>query len=100
MCIRDRYKRIVISLHNLSRTPAANFGLSATQIALVNALQQKDAIIFQFANAYAAKNWCDAKNLVICYEDDEVVPVSYTHLDVYKRQMQTCRHTGKLCTGC
>lgn len=71
--VSAKYKRIVISLHNLSRTPAANFGLSATQIALVNALQQKDAIIFQFANAYAAKNWCDAKNLVICYEDDEVI---------------------------
>jgi hypothetical protein len=38
--------------------------------------QQTTAITFLFGNAYAAKNWCDAKNLVVCYEDDAIVQLS------------------------
>lgn len=68
------FKKVVISTHNMGRTPGNNFGLTSNSIALVNALQQKtNSILFQFGNAYAAKNWSDAKNLVICYEDDDVV---------------------------
>ncbi len=68
------FKKVVIGLHNMGRTPGNNFGLTSNSIALVNSLQQKtNSIVFQFGNAYAAKNWCDAKNLVICYEDDEMV---------------------------
>jgi CubicO group peptidase (beta-lactamase class C family) len=28
---------------------------------------------FVFGNPYAIKNWCDAKNMIACYEDDEVI---------------------------
>ncbi len=68
------FKKVVIGVHNMGRTPGNNFGLTNNNIALVNALQQRtSSIVFQFGNAYAAKNWCDAGNLVICYEDDEIV---------------------------
>ncbi|MFT3979553.1 MAG: glycoside hydrolase family 3 N-terminal domain-containing protein [Ferruginibacter sp.] len=68
------YKKIVIGLHNMSRNAAANFGISALDISAVNILQDKsNSIILQFGNAYAAKNWCNAKNLLICYEDDDIV---------------------------
>jgi beta-glucosidase-like glycosyl hydrolase/CubicO group peptidase (beta-lactamase class C family) len=68
------YKKIVIGLHDMGRNASGNFGLSTTDIALVNQLQEKtNSLILQFGNAYAAKNWCNAKNLVICYEDDEIV---------------------------
>jgi beta-glucosidase-like glycosyl hydrolase/CubicO group peptidase (beta-lactamase class C family) len=68
------YKRIVIGLHNLSRSPATNFGLTAADVKLVTDLQQSNtAITFLFGNAYAAKNWCSAANLVVCYEDDSIV---------------------------
>ncbi|MBC7868018.1 MAG: serine hydrolase, partial [Gloeobacteraceae cyanobacterium ES-bin-316] len=72
--IGKAYKKVVIGIHNMGRTPGNNFGLSQQSIALVNMLQQKtNSIIFQFGNAYAAKNWCDAKNLVLCYEDDDII---------------------------
>ncbi len=72
--IHKNFKKVVVGLHNLGRSPASNFGLSSLTIALVNELQQKtNSILLQFGNAYAAKNWCDAKNLVICYEDDDII---------------------------
>ena len=68
------YKKIVIGIHNLNRAPANNFGISAQAVSLVNQLQQKNnAVTLLFANAYAVKNFCDAKNLVVCYEDDSII---------------------------
>lgn len=68
------YKKLVIGLHNMGRNASNNFGLKDTEISVVNQLQQNgNSIVLQFGNAYAAKNWCNAGNLVICYEDDAVV---------------------------
>jgi beta-N-acetylhexosaminidase len=74
--IRKRYKHVVIGVHALGRAPANNFGLSATAISLVNQLQQTDAITFVFGNSYAVKNFCDAKNLVLAYEDEEIAQMT------------------------
>ncbi len=72
--IKKEFKKVVIAVHNLSRSPATNFGLDAGDVALVNKLQKNtNSIILQFGNAYAAKNWCDAANLMVCYEDDEII---------------------------
>lgn len=72
--IKAAYKNVVIGLHNMGRSSATNFGVTEQEIALLSQLQQQtNSIIFQFGNAYAAKNWCDALNLVVCYEDDAVV---------------------------
>lgn len=68
------YKYVVIGVHGYARSPVNNFGLSKNAISLVTELQQKTkAITFIFGNPYAIKNWCDAKNLVACYEDDEII---------------------------
>jgi beta-N-acetylhexosaminidase len=68
------YKKVVIGLHDMTRSAASNFGVSELSVALINQLQEKtNSIVFQFGNAYAAKNWCNAKNLVVCYEDDEII---------------------------
>jgi beta-glucosidase-like glycosyl hydrolase/CubicO group peptidase (beta-lactamase class C family) len=72
--ISKEFKKVIIGIHNINRTPANNFGLNTQSVKLVNELNQKtNSIIFQFANTYAAKNWCDAKNLVVCYEDDDII---------------------------
>jgi len=72
--LKSGYKNIVIGVHNMGRSSAGNFGITEHEISLISQLQQQaNSIIFQFGNAYAAKNWCDARNLVICYEDDDVV---------------------------
>jgi beta-N-acetylhexosaminidase len=69
-----KYKKVIIGVHNVGRYAASNFGFTKATIDLLNALQQNDnAISFVFGNAYALKNMCNAKNLVMCYEDDAIV---------------------------
>ncbi len=68
------FNKVVIGIHNINRSPANNFGISHQAVDLINSLQQRSrCITFLFGNAYAAQNWCFAKNLVICYEDDSIV---------------------------
>lgn len=68
------YNTIIVGVHNYSRRPAGNFGISTAAVKLLQALQNNDnAIIFSFGNPYAIKNFCNAKNLIACYEDDSTV---------------------------
>ncbi|MBC7422105.1 MAG: glycoside hydrolase family 3 [Ferruginibacter sp.] len=70
--IKKRYKNVIIGIHNYSRAPLNNFGISASAIDLVKQLQgQTNSATFIFGNPYAIKNFCAAKNLIACYEDDE-----------------------------
>lgn len=72
--INKQYKKVIIGIHGYNRQPVNNFGISKNAVDLVTQLQQKTkAITFIFGNPYAAKNWCAAKNLVLCYEDDSIV---------------------------
>lgn len=72
--LKKKYKNVVIGIHNYARVPANNFGISKNAVELASTLQQQtNAITFVFGNPYAIKNWCAAKNLVACYEDDEIV---------------------------
>jgi beta-N-acetylhexosaminidase len=72
--LKRKYEKVVIGIHNYSRVPANNFGLSKPAIDVVKKIQQKTtAITFVFGNPYAIKNWCGAKNLIACYEDDAVI---------------------------
>jgi beta-glucosidase-like glycosyl hydrolase/CubicO group peptidase (beta-lactamase class C family) len=71
--IKRKYKKVIIGIHNYSRYPANNFGIGKQDVDLVKQLQlQFNSITLTFGNPYAIKNWCDAKNLVACYEDDEI----------------------------
>lgn len=68
------YKKLIIGIHDYSRTPANNFNITPSVVKLVTQLQQQNnALTFVFGNPYAIKNFCAAKNLVACYEDDEIV---------------------------
>ena len=72
--IKNRYDVVVIGLHNYARYPANNFGISTAAQSLILQLQQQfSTITFAFGNPYAIKNFCSAKTLIACYEDDEVV---------------------------
>ncbi len=71
--IKSRYKSVVIGIHNYNRYPANNFGINQTAIDLAQQLQQQTkSITFVFGNPYAIKNFCNAKNLIACYEDDSI----------------------------
>jgi len=72
--LQKKYSQVIIGVHDYKRVPANNFGISAAAVNLVTQLQQKTkAITFVFGNPYALKNWCNAKNLVACYEDDSII---------------------------
>ena len=71
--LKGSYDAIVIGIHNYSRRPANNFGISAVAQKLVQQLQlQEKTITFAFGNPYVLKDYCNAKVLVACYEDDLV----------------------------
>ncbi len=72
--IKKQYKKVIIGIHAYNRAPANNFGISKNAVDLVNQLQQNtNAATFVFGNPYAIKNWCEAKNLIACYEDDSII---------------------------
>ncbi|MEP6750696.1 MAG: serine hydrolase, partial [Bacteroidota bacterium] len=72
--MKNRYDVIIIGLHNYARYPANNFGISATALSLIIQLQQQfSTVTLAFGNPYAIKNFCNAKTLIACYEDDEIV---------------------------
>jgi len=73
--IKSHYNTVVIGIQNYHRYPANNFGITDYAFDLIKQLQTADSanyktILFDFGNPYAIKNFCDAKNLVACYEDD------------------------------
>jgi beta-glucosidase-like glycosyl hydrolase/CubicO group peptidase (beta-lactamase class C family) len=71
--IKKRYASVVIGLHNYARFPANNFGISPYALDLIHQVQQNNkTIIFDFGNPYALRNFCNASNLVACYEDDSI----------------------------
>ena len=70
--LKTRYEKVVIGIHSYNRYPANNFGINKAAIDLVQQLQQTNTILFVFGNPYAISNFCNAKNLVACYEDDAI----------------------------
>lgn len=67
------YDRVVLSYHSMSRSPSSNFGLSKNAVKLPALLKTKPRLVVLFGNAYAVKNFCEEKNLVVCYEDGTVI---------------------------
>lgn len=72
--LKDKYDLVVIGMHNFSRRPANQFGISNAAYRLINQVQaQMPAITFVFGNPYAIKNIAaSSANLAVCYEDDSL----------------------------
>ncbi|MFM9908566.1 MAG: glycoside hydrolase family 3 N-terminal domain-containing protein [Chitinophagaceae bacterium] len=71
--LKEEYDVVVIGVHNYSRKSANNFGISvAAQNLVLQLQQQQQCLTFIFGNPYALKNYCQAKVLVACYEDDAI----------------------------
>ncbi len=70
------YDAVVIGLHNYSRRPANNFGLSKSSILLLNQLQASNTTSLFFGNPYAISNCNNATNLIACYEDDDLTQLA------------------------
>ena len=71
--IKNGYNAVVIGLHDYRRYPANNFDISDAALNLIKQIQENNkSILVDFGNPYVLKNFCDAKNLVACYEDDSI----------------------------
>ena len=72
--IAEGYDAVVVSLHGLTRFPGRNFGMSDAALQLARSiLSKKPSSLVVFGNPYAARNFCEARNLLIAYEDDAIV---------------------------
>lgn len=69
--LKNNYQQLVIGVHNYSRRPQGNYGLSVPSVQLISGLLQlPKSVLMMFGNPYALKNFCTAKNSLLCYEDD------------------------------
>jgi len=85
--IRNKnYDAVIVGLHNFSRRPANNFGISNPAVYLLNGLQDNNTITLVFGNPYALKNVASAPNLIACYEDDDITQEAAVDLLVGKIQ--------------
>ncbi len=72
--LNEKYNAIVLGLHQFNKNPANDFGISPISTMLISSILQKDKVLgFVFGNPYAANKFSEAKNLVVCYEDDEIM---------------------------
>lgn len=80
--IRDaHYNNVLVSVSNYSLRPANNYGISNNAMDFFNKLQQFDPRNYIFGNVLAIKNFLSAKNLIACYQDDDIT--QYTAADEY-----------------
>ncbi|WP_126972517.1 glycoside hydrolase family 3 N-terminal domain-containing protein [Gynurincola endophyticus] len=69
--LKDQYDVVVIGLHQYSRVPANNYGISHSALSLMLGLQlQHKTITLAFGNPYALSNFCGATAVIACYDDD------------------------------
>ncbi|MEO7209351.1 MAG: serine hydrolase, partial [Chitinophagaceae bacterium] len=73
--LNGKYNLVIIGLHGYAKYPANNFGISPSAIMLAKTMQAQvstPVLTMDFGNPYAIGNFCTAKNLVACYEDDAI----------------------------
>jgi beta-N-acetylhexosaminidase len=87
------YETVIVGVHNYSRRPANNYGLSTTAVNLINQIQtQHPTVTLAFGNPYAIRNFSTtANNLIACYEDD-----STTQATAYELLQGKITPKGKL----
>ncbi len=67
-----KYDAIVIGIHDFTLRPANNYGISAYRNAIVESIAVNESSHACFWKCLATKNFCNAKDLVACYQDDDI----------------------------
>lgn len=71
--LKKKYTQVIIGIHNISRRPAKDYGMSLSAQKLVQALHtDASAITVVFGNPYAIGFFPEATTLLACYEDDAI----------------------------
>ena len=88
----QKYSVTIIAVHNLSFSPANNYGLSDEQI---NFLQmagcRNNVLVVLLGNAYAMQYFCGAGSVMVSYEDDTL-----TERTVANMLLKRTKAKGKL----
>lgn len=66
------YDAVIIGIHDYNLRPAKNYDISEAAVSIVQKLQSLNTATFVFGNVLALSNFCDAKNLIACYQDDDI----------------------------
>jgi beta-glucosidase-like glycosyl hydrolase/CubicO group peptidase (beta-lactamase class C family) len=66
------YDAVIVGIHDYNLRPANNYLISQAAIRLVQELQSFNTATFVFGNVLATSNFCNAKNLIACYQDDDI----------------------------
>lgn len=66
------YQSVIVGVHDYNLRPANNYGISETAIRLFRDLQAFNTATFVFGNVLATSNFCGAKSLIACYQDDDI----------------------------
>ena len=77
---KGNYEAVIVGIHNYSNRPANNYAISTPAIDLWKKLNSSKTISFVFGNVLATENFCDAHNLVACYQDDDITQQSAADL--------------------
>ena len=69
-----RQEAVIVGLHSMTASAAQNFGLSASSLAFLHALNQRTrVVVVAFGSPYALKNLDDFEWVLQAYEEDPVV---------------------------
>jgi hypothetical protein len=74
--LKNHYSHVIIAIHELPRYPANNFNMSNALVKLIQNISISiPTNLFVFGNPYAAKSFCETKNIILAYDDD---PITHT----------------------
>ncbi len=68
---------LIVGIHNLTGYPGKNFGLDASELAMISELSKtKKSIMVLFGNPYAMKNFCENEGMLVAYDEAEETQIA------------------------
>jgi len=88
----QKYDKVIISVHNMSRWKSKNYGFSTGEINLIQQLNEKtEVVLVLFGTPYSLVHFDDLKTIVVAYEENE-----YSQIAAAKALFGKIEVTGKL----
>lgn len=67
-----KYDDVILGFHDINLRPDNNYGITSNALKSWYTLNKTNAITMVFGNPLSISNFCQAKSLVVCYEDDDI----------------------------
>lgn len=88
----EKFDKIIISVHNMSRWKSKNYGFSAGEISLIKKLnEKKEVILVLFGTPYSLVHFEGLKTVMVAYEENE-----YSEIAAANGLFGAIEVTGKL----